>query len=66
MQEFGDNFSELKDKEEFTMNTKILNQRNPVKTNLPNQINQEIFDLQTYKEFISFMKFKKMLDEFNN
>ena len=37
-----------------------------MKTNLLNQINQEIFDLQTYKEFISFMKFKKMLDELNN
>ena len=60
------NSSDLKANDKFTMNTKILNQTNPIKTNLENQINQEIFDLQTYKEFISFMKFKKMLDELNN
>ena len=66
LQELADISSDLEANEKFIMNTKILNQTNPIKTNLANQINQEIFDLQTYKEFISFMKFKKMLDEFNN
>ena len=66
LRELVDNSSDLKANTKFTMNTKILNQTNPIKTNLANQINQEIFDLQTYKEFISFMKFKKMLDELNN
>ena len=66
LQELADISSDLEANEKFIMNTKILNKTNPIKTNLANQINQEIFDLQTYKEFISFMKFKKMLDEFNN
>ena len=66
LRELVDNSSDLKANTKFTMNTKILNQTNPIKTNRVNQINQEIFDLQTYKEFLSFMKFKKMLDELNN
>ena len=48
------------------MNTKILIDENITKTNFAKQTNQETFDLQTYKKFISFMKFKEMLDEFNN
>ena len=48
------------------MNTKILNHNNPDKINLAKQINQNDFDLQTYKKFISFLKFKEMLDEYND
>ena len=66
LRELVDNSSDLKANTKFTMNTKILNQTNPIKTNPATQINHENFDLQTYKEFISFMKFKKMLDELNN
>ena len=36
------------------------------KTNLLKQINQDEFDLQTYKKFISFLKFQEMLDELNS
>ena len=64
--DLADNSSSLKNNDKLKINTKILNQKNSIKTNLANQINQEIFDLETYKEFISFMKFKKMLDEFHN
>ena len=56
----------LKNNDKFTMNTKILIDENITKTNFAKQTNQETFDLQTYKKFISFMKFKEMLDEFNN
>ena len=55
-----------KNNDKFTMNTKILIDENITKTNFAKQTNQETFDLQTYKKFISFMKFKEMLDEFNN
>ena len=64
--DLADNSSSLKNNDKLKINTKILNQKNSIKTNLANQINQEIFDLETYKEFISFMKFKKMVDEINN
>ena len=66
LKDLAENSSDLKANDTFTMNTKLLNQKNPIKTNFAKQINQEIIDLQTYKEFISFMKFKKMLDEFHN
>ena len=66
LKDLTDNSSDLKNNDKLTINTKILNQKNSIKTNLANHINQEIFDLETYKEFISFMKFKKMLDEFHN
>jgi len=33
-------------------------------TNL-NEENQEAFDLQTYKKFLSFLKFQEMIDKYN-
>ena len=48
------------------MNTKILNHNNPNKINFVKQINQNDFDLQTYKKFLSFLKFKEMRAEYND
>jgi len=31
-----------------------------------NEANQEAFDLQTYKKFLSFLKFQEMMDKYNN
>ena len=30
-----------------------------------NEANQEAFDLQTYKKFLSFLKFQEMIDKYN-
>ena len=30
-----------------------------------NEENQEAFDLQTYKKFLSFLKFQEMIDKYN-
>jgi len=30
-----------------------------------NEKNQEVFDLQTYKKFLSFLKFQEMMDKYN-
>ena len=54
-----------KDNESFTINTKLGNHKYTGKTNLFKQTNQETFDLQTYKKFLSFLKFQEMMDEFN-
>ena len=56
---------DLKDNESFTINTKLGNNKYTGKTNLFKQTNQETFDLQTYKKFLSFLKFQEMMDEFN-
>ena len=61
-----DNSQDLNKNSKFKMNTKILNHNNPNKINFVKQINQNDFDLQTYKKFLSFLKFKEMLDEYND
>ena len=55
----------FKDNEKFTMNTKVGNHAKLVKTTLLKHTNQEAFDLQTYKKFISFLKFQEMMEEYN-
>ena len=57
---------DFKDNESFTINTKLGNHNYTGKTNLFKQTNQETFDLQTYKKFLSFLKFQEMMDEFNS
>ena len=59
-------FDDFKDNEKFTINTKSGNHKNSGKSNLLKQINQKTFDLETYKKFISFLKFQEMVDEFNS
>ena len=54
-----------KDSEKFTINSKLGNYKNPGKTTLIKQINQEGFDLLTYKKFLLFLKFQEMMDEYN-
>ena len=56
---------DFKDNESFTINTKLGMHKYTGKTNLLKQTNQETFDLQTYKKFLSFIKFQEMMDEFN-
>ena len=56
---------DFKDNESFTINTKLGNRKYTGKSNLFKQTNQETFDLQTYKKFLSFLKFQEMMDEFN-
>ena len=56
---------DFKDNESFTINTKLGKHKNTGKTNLTKQTNHETFNLQTYKKFLSFLKFQEMMDEFN-
>ena len=56
---------DFKDNESFTINRKLGNHKYTGKTNLFKQTNQETFDMQTYKKFLSFLKFQEMMDEFN-
>ena len=58
--------ADFNDNVKFTINTKLVNLRNHQKTNILKQTNQEAFDLQTYKKFISFLKFQEMMHEFDD
>ena len=54
-----------KDNDKFTINTKLVNHNNSSRTNLLKQTSQTAFDFQTYKKFLSFLKFQEMMDEYN-
>ena len=55
----------FKDNKKFIKNIKSGNHKNPGKTNLLKQSDKAAFDLQTYKKFLSFLKFQEMIDEYN-
>ena len=56
---------DLKDNEKFTINDKLVNHTNPSEVTLLKQTSPEAFDLQTYKKFLSFLKFQEMLNDYN-
>jgi len=64
-QNLSDNSADFIDKSEPTMNTKLVNHLNPSNSNLLNEVNNETFDLKTYKKFLSFLKFQEMMDKYN-
>ena len=63
---FSDNSSDFIDNAKFSNDTNPGNHFNPRKSNYFNEPNQEAFDLQTYKKFLSFLKFQEMMDKYNN
>ena len=61
----SDSFPNFIDNEKFSIDTKIENHFIPGKSTNLNKPNQEAFDLQTYKKFLSFLKFQEMIDKYN-
>ena len=59
------NSSSFINNEEFSIDPKLGNNFIPSKSTHLNEENQETFDLQTYKRFLSFLKFKEMMDKYN-
>ena len=53
------------DNKKESIDTKLGNRFNPSKSIHLNEANQEAFDLQTYKKFLSFLKFQEMMDKYN-
>ena len=49
-----------------SINNKLENIFDPSKSTNLNEANQDSFDLQTYKKFLSFLKFQEMMDKYNN
>jgi len=50
----------------LSIDTKLGDHFNPSKSDHLNEVNQEAFDLQTYKRFLSFLKFQEMMDKYND
>ena len=60
-----DNSGDFTDNEKLSIDTNLGNHFIPSKSTHLNEENQESFDLQTYKKFLSFLKFQEMMDKYN-
>ena len=58
--------SDFIDNAKLLIDKKLGNYFNPIKSTHSNEVNQEDFDLQTYKKFLSFLKFQEMMDKYSN
>jgi len=61
-----DNSGDFSDNAKLTIDTNLGNHFIPSKSTHLNEKNQDTFDLQTYKKFLSFLKFQEMLDKYNS
>ena len=64
-QNLFDNSDNLIDNAKLSIDTNLGNHYIPSKLTHLNEENQEAFDLQTYKKFLSFLKFQEMMDKYN-
>ena len=65
LQNLPDNSADCIDNAKHSMDTKLGNHFIPSRSTHLNEANQEAFDLQTYKKFLSFLKFQEMMDRYN-
>jgi len=59
------NSSDFIDNAKHSIDTYSGNHFIPSKSTHLNEENQEAFDLQTYKKFLSFLKFQEMMDKYD-
>ena len=64
-QKLTDNSVDFIHNAKLSIDTKLGNHLNPSKSTNLNEVNQEAFDLQTYKKFLLFLKFQEMMDKYN-
>ena len=62
---FSDNSGNFIDDAKHSINNNLGNNLISSKSTHLNEENQEAFDLQTYKNFLSFLKFQEMMDKYN-
>ncbi|WP_075507964.1 hypothetical protein [Prochlorococcus marinus] len=60
-----DNSGEFTDNAKYSIDNNLGNHFISSKSIHLNEENQEAFDLQTYKKFLSFLKFQEMMDKYN-
>ena len=64
-QALSSNSGNLIDKAKILINNNSGNHLTHSKSTHLDEENQEAFDLQTYKKFLSFLKFQEMMDKYN-
>ena len=65
LQNLFDNSGDFLDKAKLSIDNNLGKHFIPSKSTNLNKENQEAFDLQTYKNFLSFLKFQEMMDKYN-
>ncbi len=64
-QNLSDNSDDFIDNAKFSIDNKLGNYFIPSKSTNLIEENQQNNDLQTYKKFLSFLKFQEMMDKYN-
>ena len=64
-QNLYDNSGDFLDKAKLSIDNNLGKHFISSKSTHLNEENQEAFDLQTYKKFLSFLKFQEMMDKYN-
>ena len=64
-QDLSDNYDDFLDNAKYSINNNLGNNLISSKSTHLNEENHEAFDLQTYKKFLSFLKFQEMMDKYN-
>ena len=59
------NSADFIDNSKPSINTKLLNHPNPSNSIHLNEVNNEDFELKTYKKFLSFLKFQEMIEKYD-
>ena len=65
-QNLFDNSGDFLDKSKLSIDNNLGKHFITSKSTHLNEENQETFDLQTYKKFLSFLKFQEMMDKYNS
>ena len=64
-QNLSDNSGDFSDNTKLSIDTNLGTDFISRKSTHLNEENHEAFDLQTYKKFLSFLKFQEMMDKYN-
>jgi len=64
-QNLFNNSDDLTNNVKLTNDTNLVNHFNHSKSTNSKEANQEAFDLETYKKFLSFLKFQEMMNKYN-
>ena len=64
-QKISDFSADFLDNAKLPINTNLENHFNSSKSKNLSKANQEDFDLQTYKKFLSFLKFQEIMNKYN-
>ena len=64
-QKLSDNTADFINISKPSINTKLVSYLNPSNSTHLNKVDNEAFDLKTYKKFLSFLKFQEMTEKYD-